>query len=666
MNRDPGVRHRIDPRRYEPEFDRARPPPPRYENRMVPDKFPPMRPDHMRPGPDHIRPDMRGPDRGPPPPGPPPGPPPPPAVTEYRTLCISNLNPRAPDHVVSQALYEEFAPYGDFNVKVVHQGDHRIAYVNFKFADDARTAKHSRRPGSLILFDMPVRVDSVIHRRPHDGFNRDHGRGGGNFSPGGRRPYDRDDNNAEGRPPSEHKFPHHLNHIAPEDDKNATRTLFVGNLDNNITDQELRDVFNQYGMVEDVDIKNPSKQGMMGNAYAFVKFINLDMSHRAKVAMSGKLIGKYQCKIGYGKVSATNCLWVGGVGPWVTLEDVEQEFDRFGAIKTIEWKQPNNFCYIVFDNTDAAQVACTEMRGFALGGPNRRLRVDFSDESHLGRDLSIPPVEPARFHPDSRPEPRPEEMDNRKRTASQNSGDRGVDDYNNRPRTSYGSDRGSNAPVPEERRESTPPYKRHRSSPIDNNPATDDTSASGPSVSHVQSIPELAKCLPVVWNGALVLKNSAFAARMHLLSGDVHLVDTLMRDSTSTEMPVLKITQRLRLDPPKLEEVGRRVASAGPNGQAVLLAMPGSPQALEEAGSSVQQRPLRNLVSYLRQKEAAGVISLPPIPNKDKSENIGVLHSFPPCRFGNNFLTKRAAKIQLDDDSNAEHLVIVVVKGAAL
>jgi RNA-binding protein 15 len=33
---------------------------------------------------------------------------------------------------------------------------------------------------------------------------------------------------------------------------------------------------------------------------------------------------------------------------------------------------------------------------------------------------------------------------------------------------------------------------------------------------------------------------------------------------------------------------------------------------------AVQQRPLKNLVSYLRQKEAAGVISLPSYESKDK------------------------------------------------
>ena len=169
----------------------------------------------------------------------------------------------------------------------------------------------------------------------------------------------------------------------------------------------------------------------------------------------------------------------------------------------------------------------------------------------------------------------------------------------------------------------------------------------------VGNVTDMAKCLPVVWSGALVLKASAFAARLHLVSGDVHLVDTLMRDPTSTEMPVLKIAQRLRLDQPKLDEVGRRVASSGPSGYSVLLAMPGNAP-VDDPNSNVQQRPLKNLISYLKQKEAAGVISLPPNPGKDRES--GVLHAFPPCQFGQEFLQKRAPRLS-GDLTKDDHLV---------
>jgi len=57
---------------------------------------------------------------------------------------------------------------------------------------------------------------------------------------------------------------------------------------------------------------------------------------RAKTELSGQYIGKFQCKIGYGKVNATPKVWVGGLGAWCTQQLLEGEFDRFGAIQKIE------------------------------------------------------------------------------------------------------------------------------------------------------------------------------------------------------------------------------------------------------------------------------------------------------------------------------------------
>ena len=99
------------------------------------------------------------------------------------------------------------------------------------------------------------------------------------------------------------KFPNYLHHIPPEEDDKSTRTLFVGNLEVTITEPDLRRIFERYGVVEDVDVKRPPPG--QGNAYAFIKFLNLDMAHRAKVEMSGQYIGKFQCKIGYGKATPT-------------------------------------------------------------------------------------------------------------------------------------------------------------------------------------------------------------------------------------------------------------------------------------------------------------------------------------------------------------------------
>ena len=192
------------------------------------------------------------------------------------------------------------------------------------------------------------------------------------------------------------RFPNYLDHIDPEHDPLATRfvprksrnetlhlnfcifrTLFAGNLELNITDEEMRRIFGRYGELVDIDIKRPPPG--TGNAFAFVRFKNLDMAALAKKELSGQYIGKFQCKIGYGKANATTKIWIGGLGPWCTRQMIEREFDRFGAFSEISYKVEDGWATIQYESIDAATTAVNEMRGFQLGNDGHRIRMDFAD-----------------------------------------------------------------------------------------------------------------------------------------------------------------------------------------------------------------------------------------------------------------------------------------------
>jgi len=169
--------------------------------------------------------------------------------------------------------------------------------------------------------------------------------------------------------------------------------------------------------------------------------------------------------------------------------------------------------------------------------------------------------------------------------------------------------------------------------------------------------------LSLAWQGMLLLKNSNFPANMHLLEGDQGVAGDLLVDGmTGRQVSELKITQRLRLDQPKLDEVSRRIKVAGPGGYAVLLAVPGSTEEVSSSDPAAStQRPLRNLVSYLKQKQAAGVISLPVGGSRDK-DHAGVLHAFPPCDFSQQFLDSPAKALAKTEE---DYLVMIVVRGAS-
>lgn len=169
--------------------------------------------------------------------------------------------------------------------------------------------------------------------------------------------------------------------------------------------------------------------------------------------------------------------------------------------------------------------------------------------------------------------------------------------------------------------------------------------------------------LSQAWQGVLLLKNSSFPTSLHLLEGDMKVAASLLVDgSTGGQASQLKISQRLRLDQPKLDEVSRRIKAAGSSGYAILLALPwkSDDSGAQDAVNSTE-RPLKNLVSYLKQKEAAGIISLPAGGGRDKDHG-GVLHAFPPCEFSQQFLDASAKAFAKSED---DYLVMVIIRGAS-
>uniref|UniRef100_A0A8C5HVG8 RNA-binding protein 15 n=1 Tax=Gouania willdenowi TaxID=441366 RepID=A0A8C5HVG8_GOUWI len=680
---------------------------------------------------------------------------PPGTEAEYKTLKISDLGTQLSDEEVEDGLFHEFKKFGDVSVKISRSNDERIAFVNFRKPEDAWAAKHAR--GRLVLYDRPLRIEAVYNNRKksRSPVERDlyaaqsHRHLQRPLSPTGLgyrdyrlqqlalgRELERDREfalfEARARPSfiAERAAFRDEEFISPEDDQRANRTLFLGNLDITVTEADLRRAFDRFGVITEVDIKR-SIRGQT-STYGFLKFENLDMAHRAKLSMSGKIVGCNPIKIGYGKATPTTRLWVGGLGPWVPLAALAREFDRFGTIRTIDYRKGDTWAYIQYESLDAAQAACTHMRGFPLGGPDRRLRVDFADtelryQQQFLQPLPIPPFDlvPETFVHRTTPEPlrvrdrtppslhyrerelfpgtdwpNPairdrvraspfetlEHLERERRTREPWSLERelqgrepprkrrAIEDGRHLDRSPDTTDRTvrRRRPSPDASpggssrdggrfSDSDRPGRGDRASPagersVDRGERSENSSKGGPSSKMDGSKLSLA------WHGMLLLKNSNFPANMHLLEGDHNVASDLLVDSsTGRQVSELKIMQRLRLDQPKLNEVSRRIKVAGPGGYAILLAVPG---ATEEASSSdpaaSTQRPLRNLVSYLNQKQAAGVISLPVGGSRDK-DNTGVLHAFPPCDFSKQFLDSSAKTLAKSEE---DYLVMIVVRGS--
>lgn len=527
------------------------------------------------------------------------------------------------------------------------------------------------------------------------------------------------------------KFPYHLDHKDPEDDDKATRTLFVGNLYYEVSEQEIRYYFEKYGIIEDVDIKRPNKGS--GNAYAFIRYMNLDMAHRAKVDMSGRYIKNFQCKIGYGKVTPTRCLWVGGLGPWIQYDKLEKEFDRFGVIEKIEWPQGKNYAYILFGSVDAAMSACNKMRGYPLGGNEKRIRVDFGDEEHIYNDPSVlrrkqgggglsldfrtsgaasSTAAPTSGEPDLYPVSTARESsryredydDSASSTAAYPShyGSGASGNYYHRGSTNVSNDRSDSNRDHRGRRGHVTSGTTSGNGSVTRNMGNSKpfggalTTLSGRrsedeplTMETATNVIDLAKCLDVAWTGAFRLKAASFPCRIYVLKGEYSLIEQFMGDgvnnSSGEKYGQLNITQRMKLDPIKLDDVHQRIVSAGNNGFSILLAMPLStsapPVTANETGDeeNVQLRPLKNLVTYLRQKGAAGVVFLNGLANSNGDTHeepsvgsnwnnnnygfAGILHAFPPCDFAYNLLTQCASKLEPDFGKD-DHMVMLLIRSS--
>jgi len=200
----------------------------------------------------------------------------------------------------------------------------------------------------------------------------------------------------------------------------------------------------------------------------------------------------------------------------------------------------------------------------------------------------------------------------------------------------------------------SPPPAHHAASSTSTSSGGGDQQA----LSDAKNVADICRTAPKLWEGALILKNSLFPCKLHGVEGDQRGVAEALVDADSG-LRHLKITQRLRLDQGKLDEVRKRMS--GSNQHAVYLCTTSSaPAATEGAQPDSQQRPLRNLVSYLKQKEAAGVISMA----SGAGGMAGVLYCFPPCDFSYSLLRREAPGLAAEEGKD-DHLVVLVVCGNA-
>jgi len=249
-------------------------------------------------------------------------------------ICVRNLPARSSDTSLKDGLYHEYKKHGKVTwVKVVGQNADRYALVCFKKPDDVEKALEVSH--DKLFFGCKIEV------APYQG-------------------YDVEDN--EFRP-----YEAELDEYHPK----STRTLFIGNLEKDITASELRKHFECFGEIIEIDIK---KQGV--TAYAFCQYSDIISVVKAMRKMDGEHLGNNRIKLGFGKSMPTNCVWIDGISDSVGEAYLTTQFNRFGSVSQVAIDRERKLALVFFEQIQYAQTAVKEMRGVTLRG--RKLQVDFA------------------------------------------------------------------------------------------------------------------------------------------------------------------------------------------------------------------------------------------------------------------------------------------------
>lgn len=161
-----------------------------------------------------------------------------------------------------------------------------------------------------------------------------------------------------------------------------TTNLYIKNIKRDITQQQLQDIFNQYG--ETLSVKLSTNEKNQSNGFGYVKYVEIETSEKvlslfdeikSKIGEETFILTKYEKQP---RANKTN-LFIGNVDKNITEEQFIKYFETFGPIsvdattgkKTISYGYVSSYdkCrgYVNFKNSEDAEKALTSPKMNVLG-----------------------------------------------------------------------------------------------------------------------------------------------------------------------------------------------------------------------------------------------------------------------------------------------------------
>ncbi|CAF1050257.1 unnamed protein product [Rotaria sordida] len=175
----------------------------------------------------------------------------------------------------------------------------------------------------------------------------------------------------------------------------ATRTLYIGNLQPEISSNELREIYSTYGDIIQIEIKRQQQQSHYLQTFAFIQYVNIKSVIKA---MKSKFIRDHSIKLGFGKSQPTNVLWLDNLPSNITESILRSFINNITNLSSNEildiYIDNRNYhqihivqCLIYFIDIIAAQHAINSIRGKKI--QSKRIQVDFASKILITRFSDI-------------------------------------------------------------------------------------------------------------------------------------------------------------------------------------------------------------------------------------------------------------------------------------
>jgi len=133
--------------------------------------------------------------------------------------------------------------------------------------------------------------------------------------------------------------------------------LFLGNLNDGTTEEEVREAVEPLGEIKKIDVK--------GN-FGFVHFKEPDACREALSVLSKQVINGHSPRVQLAEIKKGGKVFVGGLNEDINQEELIAAFLAHGSV--VEYKFVRKFAFFTYDDTGDAKKAVSEMNGLDILG----------------------------------------------------------------------------------------------------------------------------------------------------------------------------------------------------------------------------------------------------------------------------------------------------------